>query len=62
MDQIILMVRIERIAARKIQQLAIDFFEVPRVCKVHDMRINIGFGRYLRDVGGNVEPWRTHLW
>jgi hypothetical protein len=49
-DQIILMLRIEPIAAREVEQLAIDFLEVPRIGEVDQLRLDFGLRRHRGDV------------
>ena len=50
-DEIVLALRIERIAGREIVQRAIHFLEIPRVLQVDPVKPHIGLGRNAGDVG-----------
>ena len=51
-DQHIFGIGVQRQPARKVQQLAVDLLEIPRVLEVDDMPLDLCFGRD----GGNVIP------
>ena len=49
-DQIVLAVRIERVAAREVVQGAVHEPEVPGIAEVHDVGTHVGFRRLRPDV------------
>ena len=53
-DQIILIVGIEGKAAREVEQLAIYLFEIPGVVEVEQLRHDLGFGRHVTNVVGDI--------